>query len=90
MTKTVTMKALRPALPQVIKDVDQKFDRFIVTNRGKPVAVIMSPDDYEGLLETQAIMADKAGFARVLAGKKDVAEGRTRSLEEIHRSLGKL
>lgn len=87
MTRTVTAKELRPQLPRVLDAVDRRLDRFIVTRRGKPTAVIMSADDYEGLLETIEILQDKTGLARLRQAEREVKQGRTRSLEEIDRSL---
>jgi len=52
MVNTITLKELRPELPAIIKKIDSRLDRYVVTRRGKPVAVMISPDDYEGLLET--------------------------------------
>lgn len=58
-----------------------------MTKRGLPAAVIMSPDDYEGLLETIDILQDKPLMRRLRQAKRDVREGKTRSLEEIERSI---
>ena len=55
MVNTITLKELRPELPAIIKKIDSRLDRYVVTRRGKPVAVMISPDDYEGLLETVEI-----------------------------------
>ena len=44
MVNTITLKKLRPGLPGVIKGIDTKLDRYIVTKRGKPVAIMISPD----------------------------------------------
>lgn len=87
MIQTVTVKELRPGLPRLLRQVDRRMDRVIVTRRGKPAAVILSPDDYEGLLETLEILQDKPLMKRLVRAERDVAAGRTRSLEEIHASL---
>ena len=87
MIRHITLKELRPKLPSVMSMIDKRMDRYIVTKRGKPVAVILSPDDYEGLIETLEIMSDPALMKRIKQAERDVKAGRTRSLEEIHRSL---
>lgn len=88
MTKTVSLKELRPELPKVMRAVDERMDRFFVTRRGHPFAVILSLDDYEGLLETIEILGDKKLMARLKKAEKEVREGKTRPLNEIRRSLG--
>lgn len=90
MVNTISLKELRPELPQVIKGIDTKLDRYIVIKRGKPVAVMMSPDDYEGLLETIEILSDKDTVRRIKKAKKEIAQGKTISLEKLRRKIEKL
>lgn len=90
MVNTITLKELRPELSEVIKDIDTKLDRYIVLKRGKPITVMMSPDDYEGLLETIEILSDKETVRRIKKAKQEVKEGRTISLEEFRRKVEKL
>ncbi|MFC1623924.1 type II toxin-antitoxin system Phd/YefM family antitoxin [Candidatus Omnitrophota bacterium] len=83
MVNTITLKKLRPELPQVIRDIDTKLDRYIVTKRGKPIAVMISPDDYEGLLETIEILSDRETVKRIKNAKRQIREGKTVSLEGL-------
>ena len=90
MVNTLSLKELRPALPQVIDRVDTKLDRYIVTKRGKPVAVILSVEDYESLMETLDILADPEAMKGIREGLEDIRKGRTHSWEEVKRRLAKL
>jgi len=90
MVNTITLKELRPGLPEVIKDIDTKLDRYIITKRGRPIAVMMSPDDYEGLLETIEILSDKETARRIKKAKREIKEGKTISLEDLRRKVEKL
>jgi len=90
MVNTITLKELRPELPSVIKDIDGKLDRYIVTKRGKPVAIMMSPDDYEGLLETIDILSDKETAKRIKRAKQEIKENKTVSLEVLRGRIEKL
>ena len=71
MTKTITLKALRPGLPKVADSVERKLDRYIVTRRGQPVMMVISPEDYEGLLETIEILSDKTAAKRIRRSWKE-------------------
>lgn len=82
-TKTISLKELRPQLPKVMETVDKKMDRFVVTKRGHSIAVIMSPDDLEGLLETLEILQDKACLDRLKKARREVEKGETYRLEDI-------
>ena len=67
--------------------IDTKLNRYIVTKRGKPVAIMMSPDDYESLLETIEILSDKDLVRRIKIAKKEIKEGKTISLQELRKRI---
>ena len=90
MISTVSLKELRPELPQVIERVDRKLDRFIITKRGRPVAVLLGADDYESLMETLDILADPKAMAGLRKGEADIRKGRTSSWADVKKSLAKL
>ena len=90
MTQTITLKELRPALPKVVDLIDSKMERYLVTRHGKPVIVMLGIDDYESLVETLDILADPEAKKGLHQGIKDVMQGRTRSWQEIKRSLEKI
>ena len=90
MTQTITLKELRPELPRVVDSIDKKLDRFVVTRHGKPVVVMLSIEDYTSLIETLDILADPQAIAGVKRGIADMKKGKTRSWQELKRSLGKI
>src|SRR3989338_4030274 len=90
MVNIINLKELRPELPEVIKGIDTKLDRYIVMKRGKPVAVMMSPDDYEGLLETIEILSHRETARRIKKAKEEIKKGKTISLEKLRNKIEKL
>ena len=88
MTKNVSLKNLRPKLPKIMAEVDSKMDRFIITKRGRPVALLMSIDDYESILETLDVLSNTHLMKRLKRAKADVRAGRVMSLEVIEREMG--
>lgn len=90
MVNTMSLKELRPALPQVAKKIDEKLDRFIITKRGKPIFVMLSIEDYESLMETVEILADPKALAGIRKGEEDIRRGRLHSWKEVKERLGKL
>jgi len=88
MTKSVTLKALRPRLPQIIDEIDSKMDRFVITKRGKPVALMISVDDYESLLETLDVLSNTHLVKNIRAAEADMEGGRIKTLEKIEKELG--
>ena len=90
MTHTVSLKELRPQLPHIADAVERKMDRYIVTRRGRPVMTILSPEDYEGLLETIEILSDKAAMRRIKKSMKQARAGQTVPWEDVKRRLERL
>ncbi len=90
MISTVSLKELRPRLPEVITQIDGKLDRYIVTRRGKPVVVMLSVDDYESLMESLHILADPESMAGIRKGEKEIRQWKARSWKEVKASLAKL
>ncbi len=87
MTHTITLKALRPGLPKVANAVASKYDRYIVTKRGNPVMMLISPEDFDGLLETIEILSDKTALKRIKKARKEAQAGKTTSLADLKRRL---
>jgi len=88
MTRNISLKRLRPKLPQVIMDIDSNMDRFVITKRGKPVALMMSIDDYESLIETLNIYADKPLMKRIKKAEAEIKKGNLESLDKVEKELG--
>ena len=87
MIKTITLKALRPELPRVADAVESEMDRYLVTRHGRPVLMLISPEDYEGLLETIEVLSDKSAAKRIRKSRKEARAGKTVSLEALLRRL---
>lgn len=90
MTNTITLKELRPSLPKVISRIDGKMDRYVVTRRGKPVAVMLSPDDYESLIETLDILSDKKAVVRIRKGEAEARRGLARPWKDVKKELARI
>jgi antitoxin YefM len=88
MVNTISIRELRPKLADILKSVHDRFDRYIVTKRGHPEAVIMSIEDYESILETMEIQSDKALMLRLKKADEDVKNKKGVSLEKLRKELG--
>jgi len=88
MIKSVTLKTLRPRLPRIIDEIDSKMDRFIVTKRGRPVALIMSIDDYESILETLDILSDSGLMKKIKQAETDIKNGNVETMDKVEKELG--
>jgi len=88
MVNFISVRDLRPSLSHVIKKIHDKFDRYVITRRGKPEVVMMSIEDYESILETMEIELDKELMKRIKRAEQDLNKGKGVSLEKIHKDIG--
>lgn len=77
MYQHITLKELRPKLPKVIDSIDNQLERFIISRHGEPVAVMLSLDDYESMIETLNEVSDKETLQRIRRGMKEAKKGKT-------------
>ncbi|MFC1646440.1 type II toxin-antitoxin system Phd/YefM family antitoxin [Candidatus Omnitrophota bacterium] len=88
MTITIPLTELRPRLPKIMDRVSKYFDRCIITRHGQPEAVILSIEDYESILETMEIQADKSLMKRLKKAEREMREGKGTPLEKVKEELG--
>ena len=83
MTKTIPLAEAKKNLSAIIKEVDEKYDRFAITKNGVNKAMLLSIDEFEGLLETLEILSDKEEREAIARAKKQVRSGETVSFKDI-------
>ena len=49
---TLTVTEAKAHFLELIRNSDKRLERFIITKQGKPAAVVMNADEFEGWLET--------------------------------------
>jgi len=82
MTKTIPLVEAKKNLSAIINDVESKYDRFNITKNGLSKAVIMSIEEYDGLLETKDILSKREERETIRKAKKEVKEKDAISLDE--------
>jgi prevent-host-death family protein len=63
-------------LLHLIREIDEKDEILIITRGGVPVAVMLSSERYEGLLETIEVLADRAAMQSLARSIEDRQAGR--------------
>lgn len=69
-------------LLHLIREIDEKDTVLTITRGGVPVAVMLSPERYEGLLETIEVLADRAAMQSLRRSIEDSQAGRWVSEED--------
>jgi antitoxin YefM len=83
--KTVPLAEAKAKLSELVDTVGRRDERFTITKRGRPAAVLMSADDVAGLEATLEIMSDPEFYAEILRNTAalDRGEGKVVDLDEL-------
>jgi prevent-host-death family protein len=65
MTKTLPISEVKTRLPELVKGVSSRDDEIVITRNGRPAAILLSMDEYEGLKETLEILSDPKAMAQL-------------------------
>ena len=70
-------------LMKLLKKVQEEGDPLVITKDGKTAGVLMSSDEYEGLMETLEILSDKQLLKQLKKADGDFQKGRSYSHEQV-------
>jgi len=79
----------RDHFSELIAEVERTHERVTVTRHGRPVAVLLSPEDLESLEETLDILSQPGALEEIRESAQDVAAGRMVSIEEVRAEFGR-
>lgn len=85
--ETLPLSHVKAHLSEIADRVEGQHDRVVVTRKGRPAAVLLSPDDLDSLEETLAILSDPELMQRIREGEEAIASGDTVSLEQLQANL---
>ena len=84
MEKTLSLSEAKAKLNSLVDEVVAKDHEFVLTKNGKPVAVLMSADHYEGWKETKEIQSDPKLMKAIKKGIDNLKKGKKRhTFEEV-------
>lgn len=79
---TLPVSEAKQRFTEIVKGAEEYFDRYLVTRNGKDAAVVMSTQEYESLLETLDILANKQEVLAIREASAQARRGDTLSLEK--------
>lgn len=86
--KTVALSEAKDRLSALIEEADLTHEIVQITRHGRPAAVLMSADDLESLQETIYWLSQPGVREDLEAARRDLAEGRTISGDELRVEFG--
>lgn len=81
--EVLTLREARARLSEIVDRARRLGERFVITQRGRPGAVLLSREEFEGWIETLEIAADSQTRRRLGRGLSDARAGRRRSFREV-------
>ena len=82
--KVLPLSEVKMKLSQLVAEVSSLDEEITITRNGKPVAIIVSPDEFDSWKETLAIRADAELMAEIRRGLEDIKKKRKLyTLEEL-------
>ena len=83
--KTLSLSEAKMKLSALVDVVSSTDEEITITKNGRPVAVLVSPDEFEGWKETQAVISDADLVTEIKEGLKALKSKKARlyTLEEL-------
>jgi antitoxin YefM len=82
MSDTLPFSEVKAHLSELADRVEREHDRVLVTRNGRPVFVMISPDDLESLEETLSIVRDPELMASIRRSRREAAKGKRLKLRD--------
>ena len=85
--KTLSLSEAKIKLSKLIHAVSTTDEEVVITKNGRPAAVLVSPDEFEGWKETNLVRSDPALMKEIKKGLAALKKKRARlyTLEELFR-----
>jgi antitoxin YefM len=80
MSDAIPFTEVKAHLSELVDRVSREHDRVVVTRNGRPVAVLISPDELEGLEETINLLSDDEARASLRQAKAEDDAGQAEIL----------
>lgn len=86
---TLPLGEARNHLSEVVDGIDRTHDRLTIARHGRPVAVVLSPEDLASMEETLAILAVPGAVGAVRGGSRELDTGQVEDWESLRAEFGR-
>ena len=83
--KRLSISEAKMKLSGLVEVLQATDEEIVITKNGSPVAVLVSPDEYESLKETAAVRSDVGLMSEIRKGLKELRSKKARlyTLDEL-------
>lgn len=83
MSETLPLADVKARLSEIVDKVEHQHERVIVTRRGRPVAVLVSPDELDSLDDTLELLSNPDALAQLDQAKREIVSGDVLTADEL-------
>ena len=83
MARVLSLSEAKTQLSRLVADCEKDEEELVITRNGRPAAVLISADEYEGWRETREIMRNRALMREIRQGLRQLEKGRRFTFEEV-------
>jgi len=83
MARVLSLSEAKARLSQLVAECEKDEGELVITRNGRPAAVLLSADEYEGWRETRAIMRNRSLMREIRQGLRQLEKGRRFTFEEV-------
>jgi len=85
--KTLSLSEAKMKLSKLVDAVSTTDEEVVITKNGRPAAVLVSPDEFEGWKETNLIRSDRVLMQEIKKGLSALKKKKAKlyTLEELFR-----
>lgn len=85
---TLPLATVKNTLSAVVDQVEGTHERVVITRKGVPAAVLISPADLAALEETLDVLSDAETMQRLQQSRDDIDRGDVLDAEQLRAMLG--
>lgn len=83
MSDTLPLAEVKAKLSEMVDRVEHQHDRITVTRNGRPVAVLMSPEDLASLEDTLELLSNPTALADIEQARQEAKAGKLLTAEQL-------
>ncbi len=84
MTKMIGIKQAKMDFERLAEEIWRSKDRLLIEKDGLPIAVLLSMDDFENLMETIGKLSDSEYLASIREARAEYKRGEVDTLEDLY------
>jgi len=83
MARVLSLSEAKARLSQLVAECERDEEELVITRNGRPAAVLLSADEFEGWRETRAILRNRSLMKEIRQGLRQLEKGPRFSFEEV-------